>query len=403
MKNILLIGTLDTKGDELLFMKELVEKAHHCPIVMDIGILGESKFKADITRQDVIGHIGKDIEYLIALQNEGEAIKLMSSAVEVVLKKLYQEGKIDGTVGIGGGQGCSMCSPGMKQLPVGFPKVLVSTKAAQAGIKEYAGTKDVVIIPAVCDIAGLNRITRDVLKNAVGAILGMVSIEAAPHRGEPVVVMSMNGTVTTSGLYIKDLLEKDGYEVIVFHTLGVGGKAMEELIENIDVDCVIELALNEIGNELFGGLASAGKERLEAAGRRGVTQIVTPGSIDFINFLTMETVPEKYRNRRLYSHNPQATCMRMEKEEMRVIGQVIAEKVNKSRGKLEIMIPLKGFSMWDKEEKVFYDLEADRHFIESFKKHISPVIQVTEYDLHINDRSFADLVYKRFTELVRPI
>lgn len=399
MKNILLIGTLDTKGDELLFMKELVEKAHHCPIVMDIGIR-ESKFKADITREDILRHIGKDIGDLIALQDEGEAIKLMSPAIEVVVKKLYEKGKIDGVVGIGGAQGSAMCSAGLKQLPVGFPKILVSTKAVQAGIKGFTGTKDVVIIPSVCDIAGLNRITRKVLKNAVGAILGMVSIELPPHPERPVVVMSMNGTVNTCCLRIKELLEKDGYEVIVFHTVG-GGKAMEELIEGIDIDCVIELALEEIGNELFGGLGSAGKERLEAAGRRGIPQILTPGSIDFINFLTMETVPEKYRNRRLHRHTPQATCMRMEKEEMEIIGQVIAEKLNKSRGKIEMVIPLRGFSMWDKEGKLFYDLEADRHFIESFKKHISPVIQITEYDLHINDRAFADLVYKRFTELVK--
>ena len=401
MKNILLIGTLDTKGDELLFMKELVEKAHHYPIVMDIGIR-ESKFKADITREDILRHIGKDIGDLIALQDEGEAIKLMSPAIEVVVKELYEKGKIDGVVGIGGAQGSAMCSAGLKQLPVGFPKILVSTKAVQAGIKGFAGTKDVVIIPSVCDIAGLNRITRKVLKNAVGAILGMVSVELPPHPERPVVVMSMNGTVTTCCLRIKELLEKDGYEVIVFHTVG-GGKAMEELIEDIDndIDCVIELALEEIGNELFGGLGSAGKERLEAAGRRGIPQILTPGSIDFINFLTMETVPEKYRNRRLHRHTPQSTCMRIEKEEMEIIGQVIAEKLNKSRGKLEIVIPLRGFSMWDKEGKLFYDPEADRHFIESFKKHISPVIQVTEYDLHINDKSFADLVYKRFTELVK--
>jgi len=399
MKNILLMGTLDTKGDELLFMKELVEKGHHCPIVMDIGIR-ESKFKGDITRQDVLRHIGKDIGDLVVLQDEGEAIKLMSPAIKVVVKNLHEKGKIDGVVGIGGALGSAMCSAGLKQLPVGFPKILVSTKAVQAGIRGFTGTKDVVIIPAVCDIAGLNRITRKVLKNAVGAILGMVSIELPPSPERPVVVMSMNGTVNTCCSRIKELLEKDGYEVIVFHTVG-GGKAMEELIEDTDIDCVIELALEEIGNELFGGLGSAGKERLEAAGRRGIPQIVIPGSTDFINFLTMETVPEKYRNRRLHRHSPQATCMRMEKEEMEIIGQVIAEKLNKSRGKLEIVIPLRGFSMWDKEGKLFYDLEADRHFIVSFRKHILPVIQVTEYDLHINDRSFADSVYERFTELVK--
>jgi uncharacterized protein (UPF0261 family) len=401
MKNILLIGTLDTKGDELFFMKELVDKAHHHPIVMDTGV-GESKYNADITTEEILRHSGKNMEDLTALQDGGKIIQFMSPCVEAMVQRLYEEGRIDGAVAIGGAQGSAIASAGLKKLPVGFPKVLVSTKAVQAGIKGFTGPKDVAIIPSVCDVAGLNRITRKILSNAAGAVMGMASIELPAVPDRPAVVMTMNGTVNNCCLRVKQLLEKDGYEVIVFHTIG-GGKALEKWIEDIggDIACVIELSLEEIGNELFGGMASAGKERLEAAGKLGIPQIVTFGAVDFINFLGPETVPEKHQNRKLHWHTPQATTMRMEKEEMEIIGRTIAEKLNKSNGKVEIMIPLRGFSAWDKEGKEFYDPEADRHFIESFKKHMSAAINLTEHDLHINDGSFADLVYKRFTEIVK--
>jgi uncharacterized protein (UPF0261 family) len=400
MKNILLIGTHDTKGAEMTFMRELVEEAHHRPVVMDIGIR-DSDFKADINLEDTLRHIGKEKKDLLALKHEGEIINFMSPAIEAVFRKLYADGKIDGVVGIGGAQGSAMVSAGMKQLPVGFPKVLVSTKAVQAGIKGFTGAKDVTIMPAVCDIAGLNRITRSILKNAVGAVLGMVGIELPAYPKTRAVVVSMNGTVTTCCLRLKELLEQDGYEVIVFHTVG-GGRAMEKWIEDIggDIDGVIELSLEEIGNELFGGLASAGKERLEAAGRRGIPQLVATGAVDFINFLTPDTVSERYQHRRLHRHTPQATCMRMEKDDLDLIGRTIAEKLNKAKGKVDVMIPLRGFSSWDAEGKSFRDPEADAVFVESLKKHLSPAIRATEHELHINDRPFADLVYKRFKELL---
>ncbi|MFZ7111760.1 MAG: Tm-1-like ATP-binding domain-containing protein, partial [Desulfatiglandales bacterium] len=347
MKNILLIGTLDTKGDELFFIKDLVEKAHHRPIIMDTGV-GESKFKPDITTEEILRHSGKNMEELTALQDGGKIIQFMSPAVEAMVQKLYDEGQIDGAVAIGGAQGSAIASAGLKTLPVGFPKALVSTKAVQAGIKGFTGSKDVAIIPSVCDIAGLNRITRKILANAVGAVIGMVNIDLPPYPDRPAVVLTMNGTVNNCCLRVKQLLEKDGYEVIVFHTIG-GGKALEKWIDDIspDIACVIELSLEEIGNELFGGMASAGKERLEAAGRLGIPQIVTLGAVDFINFLAWDTVPEKYRNRNLHWHTPQATTMRMEKEEMEIIARTIAEKLNKAKGKVEVMIPLGGFSAWD--------------------------------------------------------
>ena len=401
MKNILLVGTLDTKGNELFYMKDIAEKAHYRPIVMDTGV-GRSDLKADITTEDILNNARKSMEELTALHDGGEIIKFMSPVVEAMVQKLYEEGRIDGAVAIGGAQGSAIASAGLKRLPVGFPKVLVSTKAVQAGIKGFTGPKDVAIIPSVCDIAGLNRITRKILSNAVGAVMGMVSIEHPPYPDRPVVLMTMNGTVNNCCLRVKQLLEKDGYEVIVFHTIG-GGKALEKWIEDIgtDIACVIELSLEEIGNELFGGMASAGKRRLEAAGKLGIPQIVTLGAVDFINFLGRETVPEKYQNRRLHWHTPQATTMRMEAGEMETIGSTIAGKLNRSKGKVEVVIPLKGFSAWDKEGKDFHDPAADKHLIDSLRRHISPSISVTEHDFHINDTPFADLIYERFTQIAK--
>ena len=400
MKRLLLIGTLDTKGNELFFMKELVKQMGYQPLVIDIGIVGPSVLTADITREEVLREIGKDLEYLISLNNEAQAIKIMSSALVLLVKKLWEEGKINAVVAIGGGQGSQMCAPALKQLPIGFPKILVSTKAVQAGIRAYVGSRDVVIIPAICDIAGLNRITRKVLANAVGAAVGMLNVPPFSDVEGPLVVMSMMGLTTPCGLRVKELLEKDGYEVVVFHCVGPGGIAMEEFIRDNEVKCVVELALGEIGNELFGGMASAGKDRLQAAGEKGVIQIVVPGSMDIINFVEKETVPERYRHRRLHAHSPQSNSVRMERDEFAAIAKVIAEKLNNARGHLEVVIPRKGFSEWDGEGKVFWDPEANALFVSSLRKHAGAGIAVAELDLHINDPQFAEFLYERFNALM---
>jgi uncharacterized protein (UPF0261 family) len=395
MKRILLIGTLDTKGNELFFMKELVEQMGHQPLVIDIGIVGPPVCTADITREEVLREIGKDLEYLISLNNEAQATRIMSSALVLLVKKLWEQGKINAVVAVGGGQGSQMCAPALQQLPIGFPKILVSTKAVQAGIRAYVGSRDVLIIPPICDIVGLNRITRKVLANAVGAAVGMLNVPPLPDVERALVVMSMMGLTTPCGLRVKELLEKDGYEVVVFHCVGPGGVAMEEFIRDNEVKCVVELALGEIGNELFGGMASAGKDRLQAAGDKGVTQIVVPGSVDIINFVEKETVPEKYRHRRLHAHNPQANALRMERDEFAAIAKVIAEKLNNARGRVEVVIPLKGFSSWDGEGKVFWDPDATALFVSSLKQHAGTGVTVTEVDLHINDPLFAEFLYER--------
>ncbi|RLA78169.1 MAG: UPF0261 family protein, partial [Deltaproteobacteria bacterium] len=328
---IAIVGTLDTKGEEIRYLRELVQRRGHHPLVIDIGLLGPTPFPPDIPRQEVLRKAGVELKSLLEKGEEGEAAERMAEGLAILLRELQQEGKIDGVLAIGGGMGSAMVARGLQKLPVGFPKVLVSTKVAQAGAGAYVGTRDVVVIPSVADIQGLNRLTRKVLGNAVGAICGMVeAIAQGPEAGRPAITMSMLGTTTQCGLRLKEELEAKGYEVVVFHALGVGGRAMEEFLQEEGAEAVVELAVNEIGNYLFGGLASAGPRRMEVAGELGIPQIVTPGNADFINFLSPDTVPERYRNRRIHRHNPQATTVRLEAEEMELLGRTIAQKLNRS-------------------------------------------------------------------------
>ena len=400
MKKIALIGTLDTKGEEVAFLKEIIEGRGHRAIVIDIGLLGPTPFPPDIPREEVLKGVGEELDALLRLGDEGKAIEKMAEGLAEILKGLHRRGEIDGVLGIGGGQGSAICSHGMRQLPVGFPKVLVSTKVAQAGAGAYVGTRDILVLPSVADIAGLNRLTKRILSNAAGAIVGMVEGEAPQEEVRPVVTMSMLGTTTACGLRLKELLEGEGFEVVVFHAIGVGGKAMEEFIKESGAEGVIELAVNEIGNELFGGKASAGPQRMEVAGALGIPQLITPGNADFINFLSIETVPPHYRDRKLHRHNPQATTMRLNREEMEVLGRTLADKLNKASGPVKVIIPRKGFSSWDREGGVFFDPQADEGFIRALREQLSGEVELKVVDLHINDPAFAQVLFGEFKALM---
>ena len=279
--------------------------------------------------------------------------------------------------------------------------MLSSQKIVQAGIREYVGTKDIAVMPSMADIAGLNRLTRKALSEAVGAIVGMVESAEPEISEKPLVFMTMLGTTTGCGLKVKSLLEDKGFEVAVFHTIGIGGMTFEELLKEYPVKGVIELGLNEIGNELFGGLASAGPHRLEAAGMRGIPQIITPGNVDFINFLAPETVPEQYRNRKLCFHNPQATLPRLNGEELKLIGETVAKKLNLATGPVKVLIPTQGFSSLDREGNIFYDPVADRAFVEALKDSLKETIELKEINAHINDDEFARKLVDEFIELTR--
>jgi uncharacterized protein (UPF0261 family) len=293
-----------------------------------------------------------------------------------------------------------MVSLALKTRPLGFPKLLVSTKATQAGIWPYVGTKDVLVLPAVADLAGLNRLTKKVLTNAAGAILGMVRMPPPPQADAPLVVMSMNGTVTDSGLRVKEFLEGKGYEVVVFHSIGTGGLALEEFVQENEVVMVVEFAVNELNSLLFGGKASAGPDRFLSAGKKGISQIVIPGSADFINFLGPETVPGHYKARRIHSHSQSATLVRTSPGENRELGKALAERLNQSKGKILLLWPSQGLSSLDREGKVFWDKDADQELLRSLRENLKAHIEILEVNAHVNDEVFSENVIKVFHRLL---
>jgi uncharacterized protein (UPF0261 family) len=402
-KVIAIIGTLDTKGEEIAFLKALIEKRGHQTLVVDTGILGTSYLKADISREKVAEFGGEMIEKLIKKNDESFAQKIMSMGLKKVILPRVESGDVDGLIAIGGGQGSVIASSMLKSLPFGFPKLLISTKASQAGIRPYIGIKDILVLPPVADLAGINRLTKKVLINASGAISGMVEVEAFKNVDvdKPLVVVSMNGTVTDCGLSIKNVLEKKGYEVLVFHSIGTGGEALEEYVNTeSDIVCVIELAVNEVGNYLLGGLASAGPHRLETAGKRGIPQVIVPGSADFINFLGPETVPEKFKNRKIHYHNPQATIVRTSLEDNKQLGKTLAEKLNHALGPVSLLWPERGLSTVDKSGKPFWSPESDSALLESLKTNLRADVRIVEVDAHINDPIFADGVVEEFEKIL---
>lgn len=400
-KTILCIGTLDTKGSELQYVKELIEKRGHTALVMDISSLGEAPFTPDITAEEVARSAGSTIHEVRSFREAGPAAGIMTSGAIKIAKDLYNSGKFHGVISLGGGMGSAIASAVMRELPVGVPKFMLSSqKIVQAGIKEYVGTKDIATMPSIGDIAGLNRLTTKALSNAASAVIGMVEAPEVEVAEKLLVFMTMLGTTTSCGLKVKSLLEDKGFEVVVFHTIGIGGKSFEELIETYPVKGVIELGLNEIGNELFGGFASAGPNRLEAAGKKGIPQVITPGNVDFINFLAPETVPERYKNRTLCFHNPQATLPRMNAEELKLIGEMVAKKLNLASGPVKVLIPTRGFSSLDREGNIFYDPVANKAFVDALKNSLAQTIELKEIDAHINDEQFARIVAHEFMNLV---
>ena len=402
-KTIALVGTLDTKGEEIDFLRSLILARGHRVIIADTGILGKPHLKADISRREIARAGGADIDILKEKGDEAFAQSIMAAGLKEIILSLVESKKIQGLLAIGGGQGSIIVAPTLKSLPFGFPKLLVSTKVTQAGARPFVGSKDVLILPPVADLAGINRLTRTILTNAAGAISGMVEIEQPGIEDKPLVVMSMNGTVTDCGLAVKAMLEKKGYEVLVFHTIGTGGEALEEYVKSNEVVAIIELGVNEITNELMGGLASSGPDRLTAAGKRGVPQIVVPGSADFINFLGPETVPPKYRRRNIHSHNPQATLVRTNVRDNKILGKTIADKLNQSQGPVVVLWPKNGLSTLDKKGKPFWDPEADSALLETLNRHLNAGIPLIESDAYINEPEFAQAVFMAFEKIGKEI
>jgi uncharacterized protein (UPF0261 family) len=388
MATIAVLGTLDTKGHEHGYVAELIRQRGHQTLIIDTGTGAAPQIEHDITREEVARIGGVDLAGIVARQDRGEAVTAMAGAAAVLLSKLVSEGRVHGVISMGGGGGTAIGTAAMRALPIGFPKVMVSTLAA-GNVAPYVGTKDIVMFPSIVDVSGMNRISRVLLARAAGAICGMVETEVPQAQDKPLIAASMFGNTTTCVNAAKQILEDAGYEVLVFHATGMGGKIMESLIESGMISAVLDVTTTEWADELVGGILGAGPTRLEAAGTAGVPAIVAPGCLDMVNFGEPATVPSQFAGRTFYHHNPQVTLMRTTPEECTELGRILAEKVNAYRGPVTVMLPLRAISIISAAGQPFYDAAADKALFDSIKANLRPEIPVVEMDCEINAPEFS--------------
>ena len=418
MATIAVLGTLDTKGEEHGFVADFIRARGHTPLIIDVGTLEAPKLRPDMAREEVARAAGVDFAALVARRDRGECVTVMSQGTPVILTRLLAEKKIDGVISLGGGGGTAIATAGMRALPIGFPKLMVSTLAS-GNTAQYVGVKDIVMMPSIVDVAGLNRISRQILTRAAGAICGMVeaSVPAVgvqssacsggdtPKRelqsDKPVIVASQFGNTTDCVNHARQLLEKAGYEVLVFHATGTGGRTMESLIEAGLVTGVLDITTTEWADELVGGVLGAGPTRLEAAAKHGVPAIVAPGCLDMVNFGARDTVPARFSGRRFYQHNPQVTLMRTTPDECQRLGEILAEKLNGSKAPVTVLLPLQGLSVISAAGQPFHDAEADRALFTAIKANLRKDIEVRELDCNINDAPFAEACVDSLLQKIR--
>lgn len=385
---IALLGAMDTKGEEYGFVKDCIERQGCQTLVIDVGVLEPPKLSADISRDEVAKAAGADLAALVAREDRGEAVAAMSRGVAALLPQLYAAGRFDGVLALGGTGGTSVACSGMRELPLGVPKVMVSTVAG-GDVSGYVGVKDIVMVPSIVDVAGVNQISREVFARAAGAICGMVQAEIPSGQDRPLIAASMFGNTTPAVETARAVLEQAGYEVLVFHCTGTGGRTMESLVEAGRLAGVLDITTTEWADELVGGVLNAGPKRLEAAALHGVPAIVTPGCLDMVNFWAPETIPPKFEGRKFYPHNPNVTLMRTNIEESRRLGEIIADKLNQSRGPVTVLLPLQGVSMIDAPDGPFWWPEANQALFETLKARLRADIPVIEMDCNINAPEFA--------------
>jgi uncharacterized protein (UPF0261 family) len=414
-KTIALVGTLDTKGEEYAYVKRVVEAMGLKTLLIDTGVFGspghggprspalggleDTSLSPDVTAEEVARAAGETLATLAARRDRGRAVEAMGRGLAEILPRLHGEGRFQGVLALGGGGGTSIATRGMRALPIGVPKVMVSTMAGR-DVSGFVGVKDVVMIPSLVDIEGLNRLTRGVLAKAAGAVCGMVQTGPPEAEERELVAATMFGNTTPAVKRAAALLEKAGYEVLVFPCSGTSGRVMETLISEGKIAGVLDITTTEWADELVGGVLSAGPGRLEAAARSGVPQVVAPGCLDMVNFWAPDTVPERFRGRRFYEHNPNVTLMRTTPEENRELGRIIASKLNAGRGQTCVLLPLGGLSMLDRPGGPFWWPEADEALFGSLKEHLRKDIDIVEIDRNINDGVFADACAERLLAML---
>jgi len=406
-RTVLLIATFDTKEAEALFLKDRMEVRGVRVLTMDTGILAPPKSSVDVDQNRVALRGGIPLQEAVAAGDKGKCILNMIRGAEIIARELYEQGRFRGVISIGGAQGTEIACAAMRQIPVGAPKLAVSTVASgRATFGPFVGTKDLTMMHSVADMQGLNFLTKRILENAAGAICGMMeNLEEELMKPEKIpVAMSMLGTTTPGALRCKGILEGKGFEVVTFHQNGTGGIAMEDMIREGAFQGVLDLNLHEIGDRFVGGLHSSVRDdRLEAAGAVGVPQVVVPGSINYVVLGPLAGLAPEWRSRKLIVHNPSLTLVRLNADELRGVGKQVAEKLNRARGPTHLFIPLKGFSYPDRENHPHWDPEGNRAFIDSLKANLHPSVPLTELDAHVNDPEFIDPVTKVFLSMMKGV
>ncbi|MFN8445562.1 MAG: Tm-1-like ATP-binding domain-containing protein [Caldilineaceae bacterium] len=397
-KTIVLAGAFDTKGAEYQFVKQLIEATGSQTLTIDFGVMGTAFFAPDIDRTAVATAAGAELTSLADGNHKDEAMRAMGLGLAKIVAELYTTGKLDGILAMGGSGGTSIATTAMRVLPVGVPKVMVSTIPG-GNIAPYAGDKDIVFMPSVVDVSGINRISRDIYTNAAGAIVGMVDMEKRQGDDKPLIVASMFGNTTPCITRAREALESKGYEVLVFHATGNGGRTMESLIADGYISASLDITTTELADEVCGGALSAGPERMLAAARQGIPTVLSVGCIDMANFHGRVGVPAHYQQRKIYEWNPQVALMRTNVEENQRIGEMIAAAANASSGPVAILLPLKGVSMLDSEGQPFWDPAADAACFEAIKRNVKPTVHVIEMENNVNDPAFADKAVELLLEL----
>lgn len=396
MPTVALAGTLDTKGDEYGFVRQRLIDSGVGVLTIDTGILGEPGITPDIGRDEVAAAAGVDLAALAARQDRGAAVTAMAQGLAEVIPRLYREGRIDGALALGGTGGTSLAAAAFRTLPLGVPKLIVST-AASGNTAAYIGETDLVLMPSVVDIAGLNRISMRILANAAAAMAGMVGAAPLPAAaGKPLVAASMFGVTTPCITQARSQLESLGYEVLVFHMTGTGGKVLESLAAQGLLAGVLDITTTELADELVGGIFSAGEQRLTAAGEAGIPQVVSLGALDMVNFGPMDTVPAQFRERNLYVHNAVTTLMRTTPAECAELGRRLASRLARAVGPTTVFVPLGGVSMIATPGQPFHDADADAALFDAVRSGLAGSgVEIVELDMDVNDPRFAAAAVER--------
>ena len=400
-RTVVLVGTLDTKGEEYAYLRDRLRGHGVQTLLVDVGTVGPPRAEPDITRQEAGAAAGIDVDELTRAGDRGRAVSAMAQAAAAVVRRLYDEGRCHGVLAAGGSGNTAIATRAMQALPVGVPKLMVSTVAA-GDTRDYIGGSDIALMASVTDVAGINSISGRILANAAAAMAGMVSappVEVPEQR--PLIAATMFGVTTPCVTAAREALEERGYEVLVFHATGTGGTAMEALIDSGFMAGVLDITTTELCDRLVGGVLAAGPDRLEVAGRYGIPQIVSLGALDMVNFGARDSVPPQFEDRNLYVHNPSVTLMRTTPEECAELGRIIAGKLSRAQGPAALFIPLRGVSAIDVEGGPFYDPAADQALFEALRDNLGPNVELHELDHEINDPEFAEAMVDRLVEFLR--